>query len=194
MSSSSSDEVPLREARDLYEAVTGFANTYGTYREHAVFFGTVWLGAEVRAHKDPRGRWMVKHSELQRGLKSDRRRRAREVQVGADYQNHILHGKKGERVRTDSGFSYERRGPFHVRYDENVHPWKGDGVSWICNTCWRKADEEHGYDYCLRCDDLKPSGPSHDCTLSAVLCEVCGVRMIIEADPSVYRAPRTAPG
>lgn len=159
-------------------------------REHAALLGIVWLGAEVPTFKDARGRWVVRRADLERGLNAERQEQARRAQAGADSARHVLHGRDGELIWTDSG-AYERREAFHLWHDPHVHPREGSGRSWICNACWRQAEEKHGHDYCLRCDDLGDC--RQDCTLSAVRCEACGVRMEIPADPNVGRATGTAP-
>jgi hypothetical protein len=184
-----SDEMPLSEAREQYAALT-HANTYKTYREYAAELGTVPLGVMVPAHKDSRGRWVVRRADVERGLKAERDEQERRAKAGADYARRVLQGSEGERIWTDSGY-YERRGDFHIWFDRSVPPWEGDGLRWRCNACWRQATEEHGYDYCLRCDDGQSC--RSDCTLSAVRCETCGIRMEIPADPDLYRAEGTAP-
>jgi len=185
------DEMPLGDAVQQYAALTDFASTYATYRGHAARWGSVALGVEVPTYKDARGRWVVRRSELERGLDAERQERARRTRAGADYRERVLHGPDGQRIWTDSG-SYERRGAFHVWYDPHMHRHEGRGASWICNACWQPAVEEHNHDYCLSCDDLSDCG--RDCTLSAVRCEACGVRMTIEADPNLYRAVGSVPG
>jgi hypothetical protein len=145
---------------------------------------------EVPAYKDGRGRWVVRRANVERGLKAEREEQERSVKAGADYARHVLHGREGERIWTDSGY-YERRGDFHIWFDPYVAPWDGDGLSWRCNACWRQAAEEHRHDYCLRCWD--GSECRSDCTLGAVRCGTCDVRMEIPADPDLYRAKGTAP-
>jgi hypothetical protein len=187
------DEMPLREAVEQYKAVVGHASTLGTYREHAASMGKVLLGVWTPAHKDARGRWVVQRADLTRGLQAERKVQKRRAQNGADYARHVLHGRDGERVLTDGHFSYEPHGAFHILYDHREPPWQGSGRSWVCNTCWTRAAEEHDYDYCLRCDDLQSCGVHVGCTLSAVRCDNCGMRQVIPFDTSVGRAVGTAP-
>jgi hypothetical protein len=186
-----SNELPLSEALEQYAALAGYTNTYGTYRKYAAEWGKVPLGVEVSAYKDARGRWVVRRADLARGLTAERARQKRRAQAGADYKRHVLRGRDGERIWTDSDSYYERRGAFHIRYDRRVSRWEGNGRSWMCNKCWTQAVEEHAYDYCLRCDDLGDCG--QDCTLSAVSCETCGVRQEIPFNSDLYRAEGTAP-
>jgi hypothetical protein len=187
------DEVPLREAVEKYTAVTDIPNALSTYREHAARYGRVRLGIDAPVHKDARGRWVVQHADLERGLRAEQARQKRMAEAGADYARRVLHGREGERVLTNAHFSYERRGAFHIRYDHSVSRWEGSGRSWVCNTCWTPAVEEHDYDYCLRCDDLQSCGVRVGCTLSAVRCETCDTRQVIPLDTNVGRATGTAP-
>jgi len=188
-----SDEVLLREAVEKYTAVTDVANALNTYRNHAARYGSVSLGVAVPVHKDAQGRWVVQRSDLTRGLRAERKVQKRRAQNGADYARHVLHGRDGERILTDGHFSYERRGAFHILYDHWVPRWQGSGRSWVCNTCWTRAAEEHDYDWCLSCDDFQSCGVHVGCTLSAVRCDACGTRQVIPFDASVTRAVGTAP-
>lgn len=185
------DEVPLRQAHEQYKAVADHVSTLGTYREHAATMGKVLLGVWAPTHKDARGHWVVQRDDLERGLKIEQQAQERMAQMGADYARHVLRGREGERILTDADFSYERCGAFHVVYDHRVSRWEGSGRSWVCNACWMRAVEEHGYDYCLRCDNLQSC--TIDCTLSAVRCEACGARQVIPFDADVGRAEGTAP-
>ncbi len=186
-------EVPLREAVEKYKAVTDFASALGTYRDHAASMGTVFLGVEMPAHKDVRGWWVVRHSDLTRGLAAERARQKRMAKAGADYARHVLHGRDGERILTDGYFSYERRGAFHILYDRRVAPWDGNRRVWKCNKCFESAAEENDYDWCLRCDDGQSCDVGVGCTLSAVRCDACGTRQVVPFAANVYRAVGTAP-
>lgn len=184
------DEVPLREALRQYRALVTYASSYDSYREEATRSGMVWLGVMLPVRKDSRGWWVVLRADLVLGLDAERQRQQRKTQAEEAYQRHVLYGGDGELINTDTG-AYEKRGDFHVWYDPHYPRWQAKGRSWICNACWRQADEEHGYDYCLRCDDGKEC--RSDCTLSGVSCETCGVRQEILFDSNLYRAPGTAP-
>jgi hypothetical protein len=187
------DDVPLREAVEKYTAVTDIVNALSTYREHAARYGSVGLGIDTAVHKDARGRWVVQRADLERGLRAELARQKRMAQMGADYARHVLHGGEGEGVLTDADFSYERRGTFHIVYDYSVSRWDRSGIRWVCNTCWTIAEEEHDYDFCLRCDDLQSCGVHLGCTFSAVRCKACGARQVIPLDTNVGRATGTAP-
>jgi hypothetical protein len=173
--------------------MTDIPNALSTYREHATRYGSVRLGIDAPIHKDARGRWVVQRADLERGVRAEQARQKRMAEACADYARRVLHGREGERVLTDSDFSYERRGAFHIVYDYSVSRWDRSGIRWVCNTCWTIAEEEHDYDFCLRCDDLQICGVHLGCTLSAVRCKACGARQVIPLDTNVGRATGIAP-
>jgi len=166
------DLIPLADAAEAYRAETGFASAYTTLRGHAARTGSVYLGAEVRVHKAG-GRWAVSRTDLDRGLRAERQRRAGRVAMADDYEHHILHGRDGARFDTTWGY-YTRRGPFHFAHHSHVPRWDTDGT-WYCSTCWSMASREHDKPECHRCADWNGCGT--DCTLSALRCDTCNRRM-----------------
>ena len=44
---------------------------------------------------------------------------------------------------------------------------------WVCRTCEKPADTEHGKKECRRCRDW--NGCGKDCTLSKLICKNCNI-------------------
>lgn len=166
----------LSEAVARYGAAGGSCSTYETVRGHAARSGSVHLGVTIAVHKE-KGRWVVDAADSERGISAERQRRAEQSKRTADYEDHVLHGASGERVGTDWGW-YERKDGFHFAHHSSVPPWDSLG-DWYCSTCWARAKTEHKNPECHTCSD--GGSCQHDCTLSAVKCDLCGVVIRIKA-------------
>jgi predicted RNA-binding Zn-ribbon protein involved in translation (DUF1610 family) len=63
------------------------------------------------------------------------------TQATADLRAGVLRGRNHERVETDWGY-YERRDPFHFRYDEHEAMRRRSEGWWYCNSCMVPITQE----------------------------------------------------
>jgi hypothetical protein len=154
---SSPAQITLAAAVERYRNEPGaFSNAYEWYRKQAQRDGQVSLGGTSVATVKVRNQWMVDVVDVELALAAHRDRVARQHQVTADYEAHILHGDDRSTTATDWG-GYRIRGAFHSAWNSyEVYRKKSDG-SWFCNTCFELVKTEYDDDWepkhvsCARC-------------------------------------------
>ena len=136
----------LREAIERWQHEPGApANAYDWYRRGAQGSGDVYLGPETIPAYKLGGVWYVEAADLERAVQAHRHERAEAKRAGEELAVGILRGHDGDRIMTDWGY-YERRDPFHFRWNAyEAMRRKSDGW-WFCNACMRplRFEYEHG--------------------------------------------------
>jgi hypothetical protein len=144
------------------------SKAYDWYRRSAQRFNQVWIHSHVVPTIKVGRQWMVEEADLNAALAAMRESRAQQTQRTADYKKRILHPGT---VRIDGG-GYRVNGAFHFFWNDMDRARRRSDGSWICNTCWTVATENHDGEECHRCRNWSPCG--NNCTLTRIRCRTFG--------------------
>ncbi|WP_328335772.1 MULTISPECIES: hypothetical protein [unclassified Streptomyces] len=162
--------IPLPKAIDRYKQEPGApGNAYDWYRRSAQRDNKVWIHDRTVPVVKVGRQWMVDDGHLDAALAAMAKARALRAQRSAEYCRHVLHPGT---VDMDGG-RYRVVGAFHFVWSDMAIAVQRSNGSWVCNTCWAPASEEHGGEECHRCRDW--GSCRTNCTLTGISCRTCGV-------------------